>query len=58
MASFPILSGVQALTIFADFDSAGIAAANACAERWAKVAEVTIVTPDCPGFDIADELAA
>ncbi|MGH9549628.1 MAG: toprim domain-containing protein, partial [Terriglobales bacterium] len=31
---FPVLPGIEALTIFADNDKAGIAAAKACAERW------------------------
>jgi phage/plasmid primase-like uncharacterized protein len=58
MTTFPILAGIQALTIFADNDPAGIAAARTCAERWASVAEVTVVTPDEPGTDIADVVAA
>ena len=31
---FPVLSGIEHLTIFADVDSAGIRAARACADRW------------------------
>ena len=58
MAAFPVLAGIAALTIFADNDEAGRSAASTCAERWARVAEVTIVTPDEPGFDIADVIAA
>jgi putative DNA primase/helicase len=58
MAAFPILADIDALTIFADNDEAGIKAANACAERWAEVAEVTVVRPEQPGFDIADVIAA
>jgi hypothetical protein len=34
IARFPTLHGIEALTIFADADSAGITAANACAARW------------------------
>lgn len=32
---FPVLHGIECLTIFADNDAAGMAAAQACAERWA-----------------------
>ena len=39
---FPVLHGIECLTIFADNDAAGMAAAQACAERWAA-AEVYIV---------------
>jgi putative DNA primase/helicase len=53
---FPVLSGIEALSIFADHDDsgAGEAAAEACATRWAASAEVTIVTPHCLGHDFND----
>jgi hypothetical protein len=31
---FPVLAGIEHLTIFADADSAGARAARACADRW------------------------
>ena len=31
---FPVLSGIEYLTIFPDNDDAGMKAAHACAERW------------------------
>jgi hypothetical protein len=34
IARFPLLRGIEALTIFPDADSAGITAAKACAARW------------------------
>ena len=34
IARFPVLAGVEALTIFADADGPGIQAANSCAARW------------------------
>jgi hypothetical protein len=36
MAKFPVLSGIEALTVFADLDSSGVGqrAAMECAERW------------------------
>ena len=34
IARFPVLDGIEALTIFADADAPGIKAANACSARW------------------------
>jgi len=34
---FPVLAGIDSLTIFADADSAGVEAAQECARRWAIV---------------------
>jgi len=46
IAKFPVLSGIEALTIFADADTTGQDAAFACAERWRKTgAEATIRPP-------------
>lgn len=43
IAGFPVLAGIEALTIFADGDAAGLRAANACADRWRDEGrEVTI----------------
>ncbi|MBS7535040.1 toprim domain-containing protein [Ancylobacter sonchi] len=55
LSAFPVLGGIEALTIFADHDAAGLAAANDCGARWHSAgAEVTIVTPACAGADMAD----
>lgn len=55
MSQFPILSGVEALTIFADHDAAGIRAANDAGKRWHQAGrEVTIEWPAAPGTDMAD----
>ncbi len=54
MAAFPILDGIDALTIFADNDAAGTKAAYQCEKRWASIAEVVVATPDQAGFDVAD----
>lgn len=35
MRALPVLAGIEALTIASDDDAAGIAAAGACAQRWA-----------------------
>jgi hypothetical protein len=46
VASFPVLAGVEALTIFADNDDAGLAAAQRSAARWrAAGREVAIIPP-------------
>lgn len=59
MAGFPVLTGVRSLTVFADHDRAGIAAANAVAERWhAAGREVTLAMPAEPGRDFADYVEA
>ena len=34
LSKFPVLNGIEALTIFADHEPGGIAAANKCADRW------------------------
>ena len=34
IARFPVLAGIEALTIFTDADAPGIKAANACSVRW------------------------
>ena len=47
VSTFPIISGLDAITIFADSDPAGMRAAEACARRWSEAGrEVTIWTPE------------
>jgi hypothetical protein len=70
LAAFPVLDGIEALTIFADHDRpntktgrrAGNEAAVACAKRWARAGrEARIFLPTDEGKDFADlvaELAA
>jgi putative DNA primase/helicase len=36
MQEFPVLSGIEALTLFHDNDAAGLEAAQQCAERWTR----------------------
>lgn len=46
IARFPLLAGIEALTIFADADQAGQRAAEICAERWlADGRDVRIAAP-------------
>jgi hypothetical protein len=46
IARFPVLAGIEALTIFADADLPGIRAAEICCARWATAGrEVRITSP-------------
>ena len=46
ISTFPVLPGIECLTIFADADEAGTKAGKACAERWVREGrEVTIHRP-------------
>jgi hypothetical protein len=57
--SFPILSGIESLTIFADGDRAGVAAAAACQTRWANSGlECRILAPPDEGADWNDVVRA
>lgn len=61
MSAFPVLPGIEALTVFADNDASGTGerAANDCGARWhAAGREVTIVAPASPGTDMADLVEA
>jgi putative DNA primase/helicase len=42
---FRVLEGIEALTIFADSDSVGMSAAEACAARWTAVGKEVCVSP-------------
>jgi hypothetical protein len=57
MAKFPVLAGIECLTVFADHDAGGQRAATECAQRWADAGKhVRIVTPKIAGFDWNDAL--
>jgi hypothetical protein len=59
MADMPVLGGIEALTIAADHDDAGVRSARACADRWVAAGiEVSIIASQTPGHDIADEVSA
>lgn len=61
LARFPVLNGVELLTVFADRDRSGTgqAAAATVAERWlAAEREVVVLTADQVGSDLADEVSA
>lgn len=52
---FPVLDGIECLTVFADHDNGGMEAARECARRWTQTGrEVTIRTPFKQGKDWND----
>jgi putative DNA primase/helicase len=58
LSAFPVLGGVETLTILVDHDEAGEWAAIRCSARWTTAGrEVIRVTPQAPGADINDVLA-
>jgi hypothetical protein len=61
MGRFPVLSGIQALTLLVDNDEsrAGRRAADECADRWeADRREVTLLEPNILGADFNDLVLA
>ena len=55
LAAFPVLPGVEVLTIAADNDAAGLKSANDCATRWTEAgADVRVVIPPRKGADLND----
>jgi putative DNA primase/helicase len=57
VAGFPVLAGIDALTILVDHDDAGQRAAAECAARWtAAGCEVIRINPRIEGADINDLL--
>jgi hypothetical protein len=57
--AFPVLSGVEVLTILADHDPAGLSAAFSCYARWiAAGREVHVRRPLLVGADFNDALSA
>jgi hypothetical protein len=52
---FPVLGGIEAITIFADHDEVGMRAARICARRWADAGiEARILAPPALGSDWND----
>jgi putative DNA primase/helicase len=55
LADFPLLAGIESLTIAADHDTVGVRAATACADRWAQGGrEVRLVIPPREKSDLND----
>jgi putative DNA primase/helicase len=58
VATFPVLAGIETLTVFADHDAnaTGLKAARQCASQWSGAGrEVTIALPPDQGRDWADD---
>lgn len=55
MGQFPVLPGIQTLVIAVDNDPAGVAAATACADRWADADKEVLLTTQAKN-DLNDEL--
>lgn len=54
MGKFPLLPGIEALTLFADADGTGMEAARACGKRWAAAGrEVRLLAPPAGDWDEA-----
>lgn len=45
MTKFPVLDGVESLTIFADADTAGVSAAQQCSARWIATGREARISP-------------
>jgi len=57
MERFPVLAGIDGLTVFADNDPRGLQAADACVQRWrAADRDATAIAPPTPGEDFNDFL--
>jgi hypothetical protein len=57
LMNFPVLDGVEALTLLVDNDKSGAGQkiTSGCAQRWARAGrEVILLTPNTPGFDFND----
>jgi hypothetical protein len=58
LANFPVLNGIEALTVFADNDNAGRSAAHKCVHRWQEAGrEARIWVPKVDGQDFAEVAA-
>jgi hypothetical protein len=55
MANFPLLPGMESLTLLVDNDAAGERAANQCKARWVSAGcEVTLLMPNISNSDFND----
>lgn len=58
ITTFPLLPGIECLTIFADNDTPGLDAARVCARRWQRAGiEARIIAPRGTGEDWNDAVA-
>jgi hypothetical protein len=57
LGTFPVLAGIEALTIAVDHDQAGLDAAKECKQRWLGAGcEVTTIRSKHPAHDLNDEV--
>lgn len=54
VARFPVIDGIEALTVFADRDSAGLEAARTCVGRWLREGREAVCSPP-PGRGVNHE---
>jgi putative DNA primase/helicase len=55
LAAFPVLAGIEVLTVAVDNDPAGIQAGAECAQRWTLAGcDVRLMVPRMPGTDLND----
>ncbi|MFI5012037.1 MAG: toprim domain-containing protein [Hyphomicrobiales bacterium] len=58
IAAFPVLPGIEALTILGEHDAANAKAVQACANRWSAAGRQVIVVLPAGGKDVNDALRA
>jgi len=56
MATFPLLGGVGALTIFRDHGDPGLKAARQCQARWRDAGREAVIVPPSRGGDFAEQI--
>ena len=56
VASFPVLSGIECLTLLAEHDEASALAVEACAARWHGAGREVLINRSGRGKDLADVL--
>ena len=56
MAAFPILGGIECLTLLAEHDDASARAVEACATRWSAAGREVFINRAIGGKDLNDAL--
>ena len=56
IAAFPVLSGIECLTLLAENDAASAKAVQACAERWHAAGRVVLINKPARGNDLNDAI--
>jgi hypothetical protein len=58
MAKFPVLPGIEALTIFRDHGETGLKAARHCQATWLAAGREAVIVPPSRGADFAEHVQA